>query len=976
MPRGGVTLAVAMLLAVAAGVAAQGNPSGAIRGQVLDPDNLPLPGVTVTAASPALQGPRTAVTSPNGDFIIPFLPPGEYSVTLVLPGFEPQQQTISVAIAETLPMKIKLALAGVTETVKVTGASSTEILKTVTVAETFRAASLERLPVGRTLTDIVLLAPGVAPNGVIHNILMSGALSYENLFLVNGATVNGNIGGQPLLLYIEDAIQETKVSTGSISAEYGRFQGGVVNMITKSGGNTFSGSFRTSLTNDAWRALTPDPADQTVHSLTPTFELTGGGPLRKDKVWFFGAGRFTKPTQNVTLDFTHVNYTLGTDDTRGEGKVTYALNLRNNLKASYTKRGLTTKNNSFGAVMDLASLYDDGTDFSLSVINYTSVLSDHVFLEGQYSKKLQVTTGTGSRYSDLVKGTPIQDRSRNQVRFNSPSYCNVCGGGWLEHQDNWDWFVKLSYFLSTRTAGSHSFVAGVDHYKEMRKNNNWQSGSSYTIEATTTIIDGQMIYPVFKNDNSTYVDYLPLVADSVGNDIRTYSTFVNDAWRYNTHLSLNLGFRYDLNRAKDQTGIPVVKDATLSPRLGVSWDIAGDGRWNVNAGFARYVTVLNTLLVDFASPGGRSANYSYFYQGPPVNTGSGPYVTADQALPILFNWFFANGGPNLATRNAPLIPGVNKKIGSDMKAPNSHEYSIGLAHDIGHHGTWRIDYAYRKYRDLYGDFVDATTGRVTDQTGRPYDVDVLKNNPDAKRTYKGVTGSVSYRLPSVQVGGNYTLSWSRGNVDGEGVNTTFYRTMIGTYPEYRQARWNSPMGYTINDQRHKVRAWLSYTVPGVEQLGQVNVGLLQRFDSALPYDASGPIVMSPNYVTNPPDYITPPSTVTYYFSPRFGLRWDNSWTTDLSVNWSKRIPQLGTTEVFFRGVITNLFNNSAVVSGSSTVQTKASPGSAQGLQPFNPFTETPVQGVNWVYGHGFGQPSGTSSYQAPRTFSCSAGIRF
>jgi len=970
----GVPLGFALTLAVAAGAAGQGNPTGTIRGQVVDPDDLPLHGVVITVTSPALQAKQTGVTSANGDFIIPFLPPGEYYVAFELQGFQRQTQIIGVAMADTRPINIKLALAGVVDTVNVTGSSSTEIPKTVTLAETYKAASLEHLPVGRTLTDAVLLAPGVSPNGLPNNnIVMSGALSYENLYLVNGVTFNGAIIGVPLPLYVEDAIQETKIATGNISAEYGRFQGGVVNMITKSGGNTFSGSLRTSFTNDAWRALTPYPGDQTINNLTPTFELTAGGPFRKDKIWFFGAARFTNPQRNVTLPFTHVNYVIETLDKRGEGKVTYALNTQNTLKASNTRRGLTTKNNSGPNRMDLASLYDDGTDFSLSVVNYTSVLSDNLFFEGQYSKKSEVTAGSGSRFGDLVKGTPIVDRSRNQAWFNSPDRCNVCGGGWLERNDNWDWFAKVSYFLSTRKAGSHNVVAGVDNYKETRKNNNWQSGSSYQIEATTTIIDGSTIYPVFNNNNSAYINYLPLVAESVGNDIRTYSAFVTDAWRYNAHLSLNMGARYDQNRSKDQTGLPVVKDAAFSPRLGVSWDIKGDGRWNANAGFASYVAAVNTLLVDFASPGGRTASYSYVYQGPPINAGSAPYLTADQTLPILFDWFFANGGITRATRNAPLIQGVNKKIGSDMKAPNSHEYSIGLARDIGNDGTWRIDYVYRTYRDMYGDFINTTIGSVTDATGSLYDLDILKNNPDAKRTYKGVTTSVSYRLPSMQVGGNYTLSWSQGNVDGEGPTTAFFRTMIGTYPEYRQARWNSPMGYNRNDQRHKARAWFSYTVPAAERLGQFNLGLLQRFDSALPYDASGP-VNSRRWVANP-GYLTPPSTVGYYFSPRFGLRWDNAWNTDVSVNWSKKIAQVRT-EVFFRGVITNIFNNSAVVSGNSTILTAASPGSRTDLQPFNPFLDTPAMGVHWGYSPSFGQPIGPGSFQTPRTFSCSAGIRF
>ena len=179
------------------------------------------------------------------------------------------------------------------------------------------------------------------------------------------------------------------------------------------------------------------------------------------------------------------------------------------------------------------------------------------------------------------------------------------------------------------------------------------------------------------------------------------------------------------------------------------------------------------------------------------------------------------------------------------------------------------------------------------------------------------------------------------------------------------------MGYNSNDQRHKMRGWFSYTVPAAERLGQFNLGLLQRFDSALPYDALGP-VDSRSWVANP-GYLTPPSTVSYYFSPRFGLRWDNAWSTDVSVNWSKKIAPVQT-EVFFRGVITNIFNNSAVLSGNSTILTRE--GSRTDLQPFNPFVDTPVLGVHWAYSPSFGQPTGPDSFQTPRTFSCSAGIRF
>src|SRR6266508_3355433 len=156
---------------------------------------------------------------------------------------------------------VLLKVAALVETVTVTGTAA-DIVSSATVGTNFKKDTLERLPVGRALNDAVLLAPGVAGNGPSGNIMMAGALSFESQYLVNGVVINENLRGQALNLFIEDAIQETKVSTGAISAEYGRFGGGVVNMITKSGGNAMSGSFRTTLNNDGWRspaATTPSP---------------------------------------------------------------------------------------------------------------------------------------------------------------------------------------------------------------------------------------------------------------------------------------------------------------------------------------------------------------------------------------------------------------------------------------------------------------------------------------------------------------------------------------------------------------------------------------------------------------------------------------------------------------------------------------------------------------------------------------------
>src|SRR5450759_4607798 len=480
-------IAMLMVLAVAAGAWAQGNPTGAIRGAVADPDGLALPGVTVTVTSPALQGARTVVTSANGDFNIPFLPPGAYTVTVELQGFAVQKQTIGVAMAETQPMQIKLALASVTETITVTGSASTEVLKTGTIAETYSASKVDTLPMGRTMESAVLLAPGVNNNGPSSAIVIAGALSYEGLYLINGVNVNENLRGQPRTLYVEDAIQETKVSSGNISAEYGRFNGGVVNMITKSGGNRFSGSFRDSLSNDAWRALRP-LNDTKLDKIVPAYEGTFGGPIMRDKLWFFTDGRYTNNQRQITLPYTLLSYQYAQSDKRYEGKGTYALTPSNTVKASYTNKKIWTTNNSSNSPMDLDSLYTNGTTDTLAAVNYTGVLSSKLFLESQFSRKTMATDNTGAQFTDLVKGTMMFDRSRGSARFNSPTFCAVCGNGWHEERNNWDAFIKLGYFLSTDKAGSHSIVVGFDNFKESRQVDNYQSGSGFRVYATKTYI--------------------------------------------------------------------------------------------------------------------------------------------------------------------------------------------------------------------------------------------------------------------------------------------------------------------------------------------------------------------------------------------------------------------------------------------------------------------------------------------------------
>jgi len=958
-----------VFLTLASAVFAQGNPTGTISGHVTDPDNLALPGVTVTAASPVLQGVRTVVTSVNGDYIIPFLPAGDYTVTFELQGFATVKQTISLKMADRQPLNVKLSVAAVTETITV-AATASDTAMTPTVATTVKASSIEAIPYGRSLDAATVLAPSAIGNGPGGNIMISGALSYDNLNLVNGVNVNENLRQQARPLYVEDAVQETKVSSGNISAEYGRFQGGVVNMITKSGGNSFSGSFRTTFTNDAWKALTPYPGDSNVDVVVPGYEVTLGGPVFRDKLWFFSAGRLQNNTTDLTMPYTAYNYTYEADDKRVEGKVTYALNARNNFKVSYFKRSYGLTNNSFSTVMDAASLYDNTNQESLLAANYQTILTNSLFIEAQYSNRKYSNTGTGSQYMDLIKGTPIWDRSRASARFNTATYCAVCPNA-VDKKNNDDVYAKVNYFLSTKSQGSHNFVGGFDYFDEMRMNNQNSVASGYRVQVTGAIIDGYNIYPILRSGSSTstaaYIDWRPVFQDTVGNHLRTYSGFLNDVWRLNGRFTFNLGLRYDKNSTKDQGGKQVGNDSRFSPRLGVTYDINGDGKWIANAGFGHYVGMFNTQIADAASAAGRESNYSYWYQGPAVNTGAtGPYVTSAQALQTLWDWFNANGGTTRPVRTSPTVVGVNTSVNPTVKSANSNEYMIGLAHQLGN-GAVRVDYVYRRYNDFYGNYVNMGTGVVTDpRTNLQFNMTVVDNTSDVVRDYKGLSVQFDYRLRrGFQLSGNWMLSWSRGSVEGEDSTNGATRASANEYPEYRQASWNYPVGYTNGDQRHKVRVWGSYDLPVPDSLGSFVLGFMQRFDSGSPWDSNFTIDTRP-YVTNP-GYLVPTSSVTYYASGRGEFRFASAWRTDLSLSWNHKI--VGKTQVFFRAVMNNVFNNHALTSTNTTLVTT-------GLAAFNPFTTTPVEGVNYSKGPAFGQASSPSSYQSPRDVYFSVGFRF
>ncbi len=390
MKRFTLIAASALLLlfcSVAPNALAQGVQSGTIRGVVNDQQGLPVPGVVVTAASPALQGVRSNVSQRDGSYVFRSLPPGQYSVTFELSNFQTVERDLTLPLGLTVEQNITMVPSGVSEAVSVVAETPAPIATPV-VGQNITHDQVESLPMARTLTGIAELSPGLTNNTPnAGQVSINGAFSFDNVFMINGVDVNDNLFGSPQNLFIEDAIQETQTLTSGISAEYGRFSGGVINAITKSGGNTFSGSGRLNLTNPSWSTETPfEVSKGTTHAdtLNKNYEGTFGGPIVKDHLWFFSAGRYEKQSVAGTLNITGVGYTQVNNDKRAELKFTGSVSPNHTIAGGFVNSPRTqSQRPTFSFSIDPFTIGDRTLPNSYYYTNYHGVLSSNLLAEAQ-----------------------------------------------------------------------------------------------------------------------------------------------------------------------------------------------------------------------------------------------------------------------------------------------------------------------------------------------------------------------------------------------------------------------------------------------------------------------------------------------------------------------------------------------------------------------------------------------------------------
>ncbi len=293
--------------------------TGTLKGKVVDPNGAVIAGATVTAKNEATGVEKTTATSGDGLFVIPDLLPGKYTVTVAgTGGFAGKAVTgVDVKLGQDTDIKIDLAVGSPTAIVTVT-ASTEEIVQSTTaqISSSFEARKVQDLPsnaAGAGIDTLALLAPGVVPgfgnvnsNGITLSV--NGNRARSNNFTIDGTDNNDlSIGGPNYFVDNQDVVQEFQLITNNFSAQYGRNQGAIVNIVTKSGTNDFHGTAFEFLRNSRLDALTnlerrdPNRGGRRDKFISNVVGGTVGGPIKKNKAFFFGSFQEIIQRQGATV---------------------------------------------------------------------------------------------------------------------------------------------------------------------------------------------------------------------------------------------------------------------------------------------------------------------------------------------------------------------------------------------------------------------------------------------------------------------------------------------------------------------------------------------------------------------------------------------------------------------------------------------------------------------------------------------------
>ncbi len=787
---------------------AQVKLTGEISGLVEDQNGEALPGVSVTLTGEKLfQKSLSAVSNEKGFFRFLNLNPGNYTLEFALQGFNTLKLTpVAVSVGKSTPIRAALAQTRLTQEVVVKAEAPLIETKTVQLSTNFNSALVEQIPTNRNVQDLMESTPGINDHGAygagarVRTDYYQG--SQANAYLLNGVDISDLSTGATWVNPDYDTIDEIQIVGMGATAEYGNYTGAVLNIITKTGGNSFHGGLSSYFTS---KALYGDNSggikDLTPEEIKYNTETTAslGGPLIKEKLFFFLAGGYTGLQNRHYLE------------------PAYGLFKQPHFQANVN--WIPSQKHAFTLMVNLDPLNHDNLGLlpnSGPEIGYSRVFRSTVW---NASWKYFASDKT---YFDLkyagFHGRDLTDPvSPNTVAIMDYSTYRAYGSSGVirdslrtRHQVN----ASMTQYLENFLKSSHEIKLGFEYERSSADDNIAATGPNASLFEIYPFLN---LYWVIGYENERQMTKANV--DRIGG-------FFQDNIQIGRKASLNLGVRLDSPKltTPDLSGT-IVKYTSVAPRLGFSYDFGGDARTVIHLGYGRYYDKMVTESFGYALPGlGEIKLYSAFLTSPFVPT---PENIASLPSQILRpeNLYFVLP----AAQTLPVDP--------NLSGPYSDVFNATFEKELFRDFALSLEYVHKEDRNFirmltstphtynevqWTDPFLGNTISVWDQTDRTPDSWRFANSTWAKRRHDFLMITLRKRqIGKWSLMSSFVYQNSRGNDD----NTTGpvgYNWGQDTNPNYTQ----NPLiwGNLTFDRTYQFKLMGTYLLPlGIYLSGDMHV---------------------------------------------------------------------------------------------------------------------------------------------------------
>jgi outer membrane receptor protein involved in Fe transport len=914
-------------------------------------------GAQITVTNEATGLSRTTTVGSDGNYRVAQLPPGNYTVT---GGGAPVP--ISVSLGGTTTVNLDSSGAPVLAGVQVVGS---RVVNRVDVQSTetstnLRREEIQRIPVDQTLGSVAQLAPGVVNSGATFGGLTFGGASVaENATYINGLNVTDPYRRQGFSTVPFNFFEEVQVKTGGYSAEFGRTTGGVINAVTRSGGNEFHGGVQLTFEPASWESSRKDhfykngdltDLDRTSRDESPFYKanLWASGPIAKDHLYFFAMVE-RRDADSEDFDTVSAWKTKSDNDFWGL-KLDWRINDDHQVEfLAFSDKGDSITHafdydwdsDTLGADAGPATAGSGGRNWSLT---YTGHVTENFVAKVMYG----VNRRSSDSSSDWDPDCSVLDRGSDYDNvFGEKTEREGCHptGGRISLRDDEREATRLDFEW---TLGNHLLRFGVDQeiMDSESSERNPGDGVSYILHAIAADEDDREVNDVAIPDGDVaYVDARRFLSGTpVSTEAQAF--YLEDVWNVTDHWLLNLGVRADKFHNKLASGGSFAKadfSDMISPRIGFSWDAKGDGRVKVFGNAGRYYLPLTNRLADYFGGGTTDEHAFYLVDG-----------WATQTDPAGNEYLFPVIGAQLGEvntdGNVPAPDDIRTEVAKDLKMVFQDEYILGFQQAIGAAWSWGANATYRKVSRAvedarinhfpgcpgYSSFPIINPGdSVTlwcDSTGEYVTFDSSEDGYLAsgsgavlgyakpRRTYKAVELQIDRAWDDKWAfNGSYLWSKSDGNIEGP-VNSDLGYADTNLVQFYDHPAVNERYGVLFNDHRHQFKFRGSYKFNDMWSVGAtysaISGGPITAFGVRWPNDnrsAGGPSEFNGGgsgwlCVAHCSESF---ATRELVYTPR-GAFGRMPWVTDLSANVSWTMPVwMGNLSAKFS--VYNLLNNQATV---------------------------------------------------------------